>query len=261
MKICVLAPPEIPIPLGDSSCTNDPPSTSVNQRFSGHHHSPEVRERIRRAIIGQKHSLGRTPWNKGLNGARASKETRQKMSESQKARYKLNPELRERYRKAFVEKVILAGKRVEPTKGTHRSITWGEKIRETVLRNYREHPEIIDKIREKRATQHFPFHDSSIEARVAAELDSAGLPYAHPYFIRGIGVSSIDFAFPERRLALFVHGCYWHGCAAHHPTANPTKKLIDRRNEEILSQKGWDVRTVWEHEILAPGFNIAEVIA
>lgn len=67
-----------------------------------------------------------------------------------------------------------------------------------------------------------------------------------------------DLVFPKYRLALFVHGCFWHrhsGCAnSVHPKSNAEfwqTKLQgnvarDRRNEERLLRLGWRVRVVWE---------------
>lgn len=60
------------------------------------------------------------------------------------------------------------------------------------------------------------------------------------------------------RIALFVDGCFWHACPAHGtlPKANAewwAKKLAattarDRRNDELLQERGWRVLHVWEHD-------------
>ena len=66
---------------------------------------------------------------------------------------------------------------------------------------------------------------------------------------------------PGRRLALFVHGCFWHGhdCArgARVPKQNRdywTAKVArnvarDARTREALTGAGWRVETVWECEL------------
>jgi DNA mismatch endonuclease, patch repair protein len=71
-----------------------------------------------------------------------------------------------------------------------------------------------------------------------------------------------DLVLPGRRLALFVHGCFWHrheGCSrTTTPKANNaywTHKFAenierDMRKTNQLRQSGWDVRVVWECEIL-----------
>jgi len=72
-----------------------------------------------------------------------------------------------------------------------------------------------------------------------------------------------DIVLPGRRLAIFVHGCFWHGhdCArgARVPQARSdywTAKVSgnrarDARNAEALAAAGWRVETVWECELKA----------
>jgi DNA mismatch endonuclease (patch repair protein) len=68
-----------------------------------------------------------------------------------------------------------------------------------------------------------------------------------------------DFVFPKYRVAVFVDGCFWHGCPLHaqEPKTNAEfwdKKLLDnkerdRKVNDLLLQNGWIVVRVWEHEI------------
>lgn len=68
-----------------------------------------------------------------------------------------------------------------------------------------------------------------------------------------------DFWFPNKHLAIFVDGCFWHGyfCITHIPYKNPDywKKKIERnvaRDKEVTNQlKGMKIRAlrVWEHEL------------
>ena len=68
-----------------------------------------------------------------------------------------------------------------------------------------------------------------------------------------------DLVFPGARLAVFVDGCFWHGCVEHGamPKNNAAfwaKKLArtketDATAERQLAEKGWRVLRVWEHEI------------
>ena len=65
-----------------------------------------------------------------------------------------------------------------------------------------------------------------------------------------------DFAWPKRKTALFVDGCFWHGC----PRCNrPSKSNVafwrkkiasnreqDRRVSRQLRRRGWSVLRVWE---------------
>lgn len=69
-----------------------------------------------------------------------------------------------------------------------------------------------------------------------------------------------DLVFSGPRVAVFIDGCYWHGCPAHGrtPTTNAdywAPKI--RRNQErdaetnaLLTEAGWTVVRIWEHEDL-----------
>ena len=74
---------------------------------------------------------------------------------------------------------------------------------------------------------------------------------------------SPDLVFQRQRIAIFVHGCFWHrhkGCSK---TTTPKtrrefwqKKFIanqrrDRRNEALLRKMGWRVFVLWECELTA----------
>jgi DNA mismatch endonuclease (patch repair protein) len=71
-----------------------------------------------------------------------------------------------------------------------------------------------------------------------------------------------DFVFPKMRLAVFVDGCFWHGCAKHgsHPSSNRTfwqkklgrNKVRDRLVNRTLMAKGWRVLRIWQHEFREP---------
>ena len=68
-----------------------------------------------------------------------------------------------------------------------------------------------------------------------------------------------DFVFPKLKLAVFVDGCFWHGCPRHatHPKNNAAfwrKKLTanktrDRLVTRTLRESGWRVLRIWEHDL------------
>lgn len=68
-----------------------------------------------------------------------------------------------------------------------------------------------------------------------------------------------DFAFPKLRLALFVDGCFWHGCPVHGrlPTSNcaywTTKLGRNRQRDREVNRRiklgGWKVVRIWHHEL------------
>jgi len=72
---------------------------------------------------------------------------------------------------------------------------------------------------------------------------------------------SPDVVLPGRRLALFVHGCFWHGhdCSrgARVPKANrdywtakvERNRARDARSRAALAAAGWRVETIWECDL------------
>ena len=68
-----------------------------------------------------------------------------------------------------------------------------------------------------------------------------------------------DFVFPKLRLAVFVDGCFWHGCPRHgtKPRNNAAfwqkkfarNKARDRLVTRTLRKSGWRVLRIWEHEL------------
>src|SRR6266496_649734 len=68
-----------------------------------------------------------------------------------------------------------------------------------------------------------------------------------------------DFVFPSQRLAVFVDGCFWHGCAKHgtQPIANKSfwsakltrNRTRDRLVNRSLRNSGWMVLRIWQHEL------------
>lgn len=94
------------------------------------------------------------------------------------------------------------------------------------------------------------------EVVLRSALWQAGLRYR-----LGIAVAGIrpDLVFPKQRVAVFVDGCFWHGCPLHYtrPRASAAfweAKLRsnverDARQTNLLESHGWRVVRVWEHEV------------
>ncbi|MDO8456729.1 MAG: very short patch repair endonuclease, partial [Burkholderiaceae bacterium] len=71
-----------------------------------------------------------------------------------------------------------------------------------------------------------------------------------------------DFVFRQRRVALFVDGCFWHSCPKHGslPSSNvdfwqlkfSRNRARDRFVDAVLCHLGWTVLRVWEHELEQP---------
>jgi len=72
-----------------------------------------------------------------------------------------------------------------------------------------------------------------------------------------------DFLFRRNRLALFVDGCFWHGCpnCCRRPRSNKKfwdekvvrNKARDRRVNRELRKLGWHVVRIWEHHLAKRG--------
>ena len=110
--------------------------------------------------------------------------------------------------------------------------------------------------------------DTSPEALVRSLLHRRGLRFRkHARPLSGLRCTA-DVVFPAARVAVFIDGCFWHGCPEHgrRPTTNSaywTRKLDrniarDRRNDSALTDAGWTVMRAWEHE---PPAEVADRIA
>lgn len=105
--------------------------------------------------------------------------------------------------------------------------------------------------------------DTAPELKIRRMLRAAGIGYR----LGGCGLPGRpDVVMKGRRVALFVHGCFWHGhdCprGARKPQTNPDywaakiarNRARDVRVEAELTAAGWRVVTVWECRLREPGF-------
>lgn len=110
----------------------------------------------------------------------------------------------------------------------------------------------------RKIMQHNRSRDTSIELAVRRIVHARGMRYrvnARPEKdIR----RTADILFPGARVAVFIDGCFWHGCESHYrpPVANADyweRKVARNRARDIgttvlLSERGWKVLRFWEHE-------------
>ncbi len=100
--------------------------------------------------------------------------------------------------------------------------------------------------------------DTAPELALRSRLFSRGERYRVNFPIPGLSRRTIDIAFPHRRVAVFVDGCFWHSCPVHasSPKQNGewwARKLAANRDRDsatdaFLLSHGWTVVRVWEHE-------------
>jgi len=67
-----------------------------------------------------------------------------------------------------------------------------------------------------------------------------------------------DLVFRRAKVAVFIDGCYWHGCPQHGTTAKTNADYWatkigrnvtrDRETDLMLTKAGWQVVRLWEHE-------------
>lgn len=67
-----------------------------------------------------------------------------------------------------------------------------------------------------------------------------------------------DLLFPREMVAVYIDGCFWHGCPLHAswPKENAdfwrhkisANRIRDESTNQLLSDAGWLVIRVWEHE-------------
>lgn len=99
--------------------------------------------------------------------------------------------------------------------------------------------------------------DTAPELRLRRELHRRGMRYRvnHPI---PVPRRRADIVFTRQRVAVFVDGCYWHGCPLHatQPKHNAQwwrAKLEanvgrDRDTDARLAEGGWVSVRIWEHE-------------
>src|SRR5262249_18345326 len=98
--------------------------------------------------------------------------------------------------------------------------------------------------------------NTSPERRIRKVLWSLGLRYrVHAR----IGRSRPDILFIRPKVAIFVDGCFWHGCPEHYVRPRSREAfwaqklrsnvLRDCRQTVFLESQGWTILRFWEHEI------------
>jgi DNA mismatch endonuclease, patch repair protein len=106
------------------------------------------------------------------------------------------------------------------------------------------------------------------ELKLAAMLRAAGVTgWRRHQALPG----SPDFVFRRQRLAIFVDGCFWHGCRWHcrMPKSrggywNPKierNKARDKAVRRRLRQRGWRTLRIWEHSLRNQNRVLAQIRA
>jgi DNA mismatch endonuclease (patch repair protein) len=106
--------------------------------------------------------------------------------------------------------------------------------------------------------QQQPRWDTSCEIAVRTALHRMGLRYRlHERPLPELRREA-DLVFRRARVAVFVDGCFWHGCPTHAsvPKSNhewwaaklERNRRRDAETDDLLQTAGWQPIRVWEHE-------------
>ena len=111
----------------------------------------------------------------------------------------------------------------------------------------------------RRAMQANRRRDTGPEMAIRRLVHASGLRYRVDARPTPTARYSADMIFTRARVAVFIDGCFWHGCAEHYraPASNTTywagkvtrNRERDRLANEALRSAGWTVVRVWEHEV------------
>jgi DNA mismatch endonuclease Vsr len=116
---------------------------------------------------------------------------------------------------------------------------------------------LAERLQRSRTMAAIPSERTSLEQRLASSLWAAGVRG----WRRSIRIERTrpDFVFARPHIAIFVDGCFWHGCpqCCRRPATNIGywKAKLDRNIErdgeqtQTLTAAGWKVLRFWGHEI------------
>lgn len=106
------------------------------------------------------------------------------------------------------------------------------------------------------------------ELALRRELYRRGMRYRVGYEVMKKPRRVADVAFPRLKLAVFVDGCFWHGCPEHGtwPSRNAVfwrlkieaNRARDADTDTRLTQAGWTVLRFWAHESPAIAAHVVE---
>ena len=108
---------------------------------------------------------------------------------------------------------------------------------------------------------------TDLERRLRSALRARGLRYRANIRLPG----TPDIAIAEGKIAVFVDGCFWHGCPQHGtmPKSNRTfwrQKILRNRErdgevDKALRGLGWKAIRVWEHDIKTSVANVVDKLS
>lgn len=111
--------------------------------------------------------------------------------------------------------------------------------------------------------------DTAPELAVRRALHAAGLRYRVDFPLAFDRRRRADVVFTRQKVAVFIDGCFWHGCPDHSTTPKRNTdywgpKLARNAARDLdttarLTDEGWTVLRFWEHE--DPAAVAASIVA
>jgi DNA mismatch endonuclease (patch repair protein) len=79
-----------------------------------------------------------------------------------------------------------------------------------------------------------------------------------------------DFAFPKQKVAVFVDGCFWHGCPKCYVRPKTNRAFWDKKRADNMARdkrvtrqlrrQGWKVIRIWQHALQkSPSFCLNRI--
>ena len=100
--------------------------------------------------------------------------------------------------------------------------------------------------------------DTKPELKLRSQIHKSGLRYAIDVRPESDINRRADLVFRSAKVAVFVHGCFWHGCPKHYTSPKSNKEYWaqkvrknrerDQETQRLLRKRGWKVLVFWEHQ-------------
>lgn len=120
-------------------------------------------------------------------------------------------------------------------------------------------PDTVSQARRSEIMSHIKSQNTSIEILVRQQLFALGLRYRVNFKLLP---GKPDIVFTKKKVAIFIHGCFWHGhdagCRYSHVSKSRTEywsekisrtKMRDKQHISDLEASGWHVLVIWECEV------------
>ena len=115
----------------------------------------------------------------------------------------------------------------------------------------------VNSLTRSRTMRCVPSENTSLERHILKTIKLRGITGWRRHYKELLGRP--DIVFPKRKIAIFIDGCFWHGCikCSRKPASNlvywrakvSRNKIRDRLVNKSLRERGWKVIRIWEHDI------------